>query len=545
MKEGFRAACERLDLTCYIALYEWDGFCPDYKRLTTLDWIIDKKIHGIALTPCEPNDNEFIDEAKIVAPNVPFITFDSDAPETQRVAHVGTDEIFLGRTMARLLKQLRPEGGTFAFVGDKEPRDQAFTEEMMRDNGRMDRAQWYPSTPFKQYNGSCEELLDHYIDQTNTSAIVTMIQSPMRVENWTEYVTQSRSKGMTFIGVDSSDFQLDYLNQRYVDGLVGQSSWGIGKKLVEILYENITNGFLEQDFYPTNLIAHNVIPLELPPLNVDQNLLGPLKWIGVSLFIVVALCTLICIAWTAYHGSSSVVVAASQPFFLVMTAVGIIILATTLIPLSMDDGGDIDSLSKSHRIGMCMSIPWLAFTGFSIVFSALLAKTWRINQLVSQSVMFGRIKVSVKDVLGPFALTMFCNVLVLSIWTALDPLTYNRSWDEGTDFWNREFSSSGACECKNAAAYLVPLGLINFIVVCVAVWQAIKARNIKSEFSESKYIGLSVFSMAQAFLSGIPIVAVVRDSPQGMSKYLEVPANLQSIYQHFLSPKIDYSFSVF
>ena len=56
---------------------------------------------------------------------------------------------------------------------------------------------------------------------------------------------------------------------------------------------------------------------------------------------------------------------------------------------------------------------------------------------------------------------------------------------------------------------------VNAAVVCIAVWQAIRARNIKSEFSESKYIGLSVFSMGQAFLTGIPIVAVVRDIPQG------------------------------
>jgi hypothetical protein len=86
------------------------------------------------------------------------------------------------------------------------------------------------------------------------------------------------------------------------------------------------------------------------------------------------------------------------------------------------------------------------------------------------------------------ALTMFCKVIVLSAWTAVDPLTYTRSWDKGTAFWNREFSSSGACECNHAAAYLAPLGLINFIVECVATWQAIKARKIKSEFSESKYI---------------------------------------------------------
>ena len=60
----------------------------------------------------------------------------------------------------------------------------------------------------------------------------------------------------------------------------------------------------------------------------------------------------------------------------------------------------------------------------------------------------------------------------------------------------------------------MPLSLLNFFVLIIACWQAWKARNIKTEFSESKYIGLAVFSMTQAFLTGIPIVAIVRDIPE-------------------------------
>jgi hypothetical protein len=55
---------------------------------------------------------------------------------------------------------------------------------------------------------------------------------------------------------------------------------------------------------------------------------------------------------------------------------------------------------------------------------------------------------------------------------------------------------------------------VNFIVVLFACWQAIRARNIKSEFSESNYIALAVGSMSQVFLTGIPIVAMVREAPE-------------------------------
>jgi hypothetical protein len=42
----------------------------------------------------------------------------------------------------------------------------------------------------------------------------------------------------------------------------------------------------------------------------------------------------------------------------------------------------------------------------------------------------------------------------------------------------------------------------------------LEARNIQSAFSESKYIGYSVASLFQAFLTGFPIVVVVKDDPR-------------------------------
>ena len=57
---------------------------------------------------------------------------------------------------------------------------------------------------------------------------------------------------------------------------------------------------------------------------------------------------------------------------------------------------------------------------------------------------------------------------------------------------------------------VVNLGLL--IITCYQAWEA---RDIKSEFAESKWIGLAVFSMSQGFLTGIPIVsAVANDQPE-------------------------------
>jgi hypothetical protein len=55
---------------------------------------------------------------------------------------------------------------------------------------------------------------------------------------------------------------------------------------------------------------------------------------------------------------------------------------------------------------------------------------------------------------------------------------------------------------------------VNFVVLVTACWQAYEARDIKSEFAEARYIAMTVFSLTQGFLTGLPIVAVARDTPE-------------------------------
>ena len=55
---------------------------------------------------------------------------------------------------------------------------------------------------------------------------------------------------------------------------------------------------------------------------------------------------------------------------------------------------------------------------------------------------------------------------------------------------------------------------VNLIILAIACWQAYEARDIKSEFAEAKYIAMTVFSLTQGFLTGLPIVAVASDTPK-------------------------------
>jgi hypothetical protein len=60
---------------------------------------------------------------------------------------------------------------------------------------------------------------------------------------------------------------------------------------------------------------------------------------------------------------------------------------------------------------------------------------------------------------------------------------------------------------------LIPLAIVNLSVLVIANWQAYVSRLIESEFSESKYVAMTMASLLQATLSGCPILFVVRDQP--------------------------------
>src|SRR3569623_1770460 len=159
----------------------------------------------------------------------------------------------------------------------------------------------------------------------NPTGMVFMYQTPMRDPNWTQFVDDNRFRNITYIGTDAADYQLDYLNKRYVDGLVGQMPYEIGVTALKVLYELATTGRSEKDFYATNLVAYNLMPIELPPLTVDQHLLGDWKILGYTCFGLVLVAATACAAWTLWL-RHSLIVRAAQPFFLLMIAGGTVLL---------------------------------------------------------------------------------------------------------------------------------------------------------------------------------------------------------------------------
>ena len=93
-------------------------------------------------------------------------------------------------------------------------------------------------------------------------------------------------------------------------------------------------------------------------------------------------------------------------FLLLLLGIGIGTLACAIIPMTYDH------LSTDYCDLACNSSFWLLVIGFGITFSALFAKTLRINIIMRNAKLCRRIKLTVRDTLYPVVIIFICKFYV-------------------------------------------------------------------------------------------------------------------------------------
>lgn len=110
---GAKKAGEELNAEVSIQM-PVDG-AGDQKRILE-ELMTTKKVHGVAVSPVHPENQA--DVLNQVAKATNYITHDSDAPNTDRLAYIGMDNYLAGRMCGQAVKAAMPEGGdVMIFVG--------------------------------------------------------------------------------------------------------------------------------------------------------------------------------------------------------------------------------------------------------------------------------------------------------------------------------------------------------------------------------------------------------------------------------------------
>lgn len=237
--------------------------------------------------------------------------------------------------------------------------------------------------------------------------------------------------------------------------------------------------------------------------NDELNQLGGISAAGWTTSAVVILATLLTGGWVVKHRKHSVI-KKMQPPFLFAILLGVLLLGSTIIPMSIDDG----IASEAGCSIACMATPWLLSMGMSLTFKSLFSKLWRINRLFSSG--HRRVALKEKDVALPGIIMFSLNLIILICWSAIDPLRWERVPVDG-ETWN----TYGVCQSENVAlgrGLWGAIGFVNVGALLASCHQAYKARDHSDEFSEAKGIGIAMYSWLQLAVVGIPVTLLIDET---------------------------------
>lgn len=230
----------------------------------------------------------------------------------------------------------------------------------------------------------------------------------------------------------------------------------------------------------------------------------PLLIVGYTMFGINAAVCLACFLWL-YKYRSSCQVQTAQPFFLCLVLLGCIVSSSTILALSQQHNGN-------GPVPACMVIPWTYSIGFCITFGTLYAKLRRVQALFRGAAAFRRTVVTAKETLLIIGTILAMDVVLLTVWTIVDPLQWQRQVIT-SDKNGYVLESEGYCTSRHWQAFAGAICGLHFLLLLFASYLSYTSRHISTDFSESKYLAIAMISNLQIFLVGVPVLFLVGTDP--------------------------------
>lgn len=226
----------------------------------------------------------------------------------------------------------------------------------------------------------------------------------------------------------------------------------------------------------------------------EQNYLSPgYRIFGLILMTEAILLAILSAAWI-YRYRKHKVLRAAQPELLYLICFGSALSASTIFPLSFDEGAgwSVNQLSRA-----CRSVPWLIILGQVLVYCSLFTKLWRVHRVLQ----FRRRTIKVHHVAWPMAACLCMAILILTCWTVIDPLLWDRKvLDEDSG------ESIGQCESDSLYAYTIPVLVAVLIPAGMTSFMAYKTKDVDDAYSESSWFYTLMLVQLETVIVAVPTV---------------------------------------
>lgn len=209
---------------------------------------------------------------------------------------------------------------------------------------------------------------------------------------------------------------------------------------------------------------------------------------------------------------TSKVIVKSQPEFLVLCIIGVMISTSSVIPLGMDEG------ILKHQFGLNFScnawVPLWAI-GNTFIYGALITKLYRILRIFDNPSL-RTMRIRNKDMYLCILGMLLVTIIVSTIWISVAPQYWQRrrsaTWTGvSVDDYGNVLESYGICtDHKDVKGIFY--GIIfskNGLKLAGATFMAFKCRHVDKQFQESIFIFMAVASMLQVYLLGLPVMFAI------------------------------------
>jgi ribose transport system substrate-binding protein len=216
-------------------------------QMDILKTLVQQGFDGIAVSVINPEEQS--PELRVWSKQTKLIAMDNDAPTSNRICYVGTNNYEAGKTVGRLVKEAMPNGGTLAiFVGQITPlnareRFQGVVDELAGQKDakgptygkfqlHRNEAITDGANP-QQAQNNARAVLEQIGDQPNVGMVGLWAYNPPAI------LEAARSKMLagkiTIVGFDEDEKTLDGITDGSIYATVVQDPYNFGYKSVEIL----------------------------------------------------------------------------------------------------------------------------------------------------------------------------------------------------------------------------------------------------------------------------------------------------------------------
>lgn len=257
-------------------------------------------------------------------------------------------------------------------------------------------------------------------------------------------------------------------------------------------------------------------PTTTPKIVEKTNLIDPgLRTAGLVIMGLTQVSCVIFIIWTIIKRKSKQVMK-SQPQFLIIFLLGIIISSLTVLFISVDEG----FTESQSFLDISCNLHWATWSiGSTIVTSALLVKTYRILRIFKNPALKKVTNMHNVHLYVRISMLVIVDLIILLVWYLTSPAKWVRQ-DFSIDEFGNTLESFGYCYSSGSSSFILLLLIYNFILFAIAVYVCYKVRNVNAEFQESTYFFIAMVMQFQLYILGLPVVIAIGASNTGLTFFV-------------------------